>query len=167
LRLAVYGPGWRGHGALGPLDFRQQTNAIRRGLISANWDHFPSHESYASDRLAISMLAGRVHVTTAHRNMNWIPGTLRGVRFARSPGHVCSQVEELLASPTEEVLAAGAEAHRWARGRLSDEMTARFMLGAVDRRFLSSLPQNPWLDLANGWQGSRRLQDHRVTGSAS
>jgi hypothetical protein len=74
------------------------------------------------------------------------------VRFAQSPADVCRQVDELLALPADEVLAAGADAHRWVSGRLTDFEAARFMLGAADKRFLTGLQQTPWQDLANEWQ---------------
>jgi hypothetical protein len=101
--------------------------------------------------LPISLLAGRVHVTTAHRNMGWIPSDLPGLHFAQSPREVCRTVDQLLAAPVDDVLAAGAEAHRWVRGRLSDAVTARFMLGVADRRFLSGLPEVPWQGLTRDW----------------
>jgi hypothetical protein len=73
------------------------------------------------------------------------------VRFAHSPAGVCRLVDELLALPEDEVLAAGADAHRWVSGRLTDFEAARFMIGAADKRYLSVLPQVPWQGLANEW----------------
>ena len=71
--LALYGAGWSGRGARGILPYRDQATAIRHGLVAVNWDHFPNHESYASDRLPISLLAGRAHLTAAHPKCDWLP----------------------------------------------------------------------------------------------
>lgn len=141
---------------MGPLPFNEQTQAIRRGLVSANWDHFARHESYASNRLPISMIAGRVHVTTAHPKMDWLPDDVPGVHFVESPRAAVDRLEAILACPREEILAEGAAAHRWVCGRLSNREAARFMLGSVDARLLRGLPPMPWLHLADRWPGKNR-----------
>lgn len=143
MRLALYGRGWSGRGAMGELPYTRQPQAIRECLVSANWDHFPGHENYISDRLPISMIAGRVHVTTAHPRSHWMPGEDIGVFTERSIPALRNRIRELVASPTEEVLRLGRAAHEWASGRLSDRESTRFMLGAIDRSFLAGLPDDP------------------------
>ena len=150
-RFAAYGCGWSGPAAKGVLPFAEQARAIREGLMSVNWDHFPRFEGYASNRLAISMISGRVHLTTAHRGLDWVPGEEYGVFLAPSVSALVERARELMASPIEGALALGAAAHDWARGRLSHREAARFMLGAADARFLGGLPEEPWLRLASEW----------------
>lgn len=65
-RLAIYGNGWSGVGAMGPVDFSKQSAAIRTAWVSANWDHFADEPSYFSNRLPISLAAGSIHATTFH-----------------------------------------------------------------------------------------------------
>lgn len=65
-RLAVFGRGWTGPSARGPVPFEQQDEAITAGWISANWDHFADEPKYFSNRLPISLAAGSVHATTRH-----------------------------------------------------------------------------------------------------
>lgn len=151
LRLAVYGHGWSGPGAMGVLPFAEQVRAIRESLTSCIWDHFPRHESYASNRLAISMVAGRPHVTTAHDNFDWITSPRDGLFVERSVSAVARRVHELAQASPSDLLALGRRAHQWARERLSDRMSARFMLGAVNEDFLRGLPEEPWLRLASEW----------------
>jgi hypothetical protein len=151
LRVAVYGAGWSGPGAKGALPFKQQVDAIRQGLLSVNWDHFPRHESYASDRLAISLIAGRPHLTTAHPGFDWIPGERMGLFVEKSVKELLERARELVAAPAPELLALGARGHEWVRGRLSDREASRFVLGAADDRFLVELPTDPWLRLAGAW----------------
>ena len=151
LRLALYGKGWSGRGVRGPVTYDRQTVVIRDGLMSVNWDHFPRHESYASDRLPISLLAGRVHVTTAHPRMNWLPGEQIGVFQEPAPGAVVERVEDLKATGAEHLMELGLAGHRWVRDRLSHRQAARFMLGAVDPAVLGSLPEDPWRSLAEEW----------------
>lgn len=142
--LAVYGANWTGRGVRGPVHYDQQAAAARNALITANWDHFPSHEAYASDRLAILLLAGRAHVTTLHPNSEWLPGRETGLFLEPTVGSAIRRIRALLARPREEVLELGLAAHRWVRHRLSDREAARYMLGAVDERLLDQLPDDPW-----------------------
>jgi hypothetical protein len=143
-RLAVYGIGWKGKAAISPVPYNRQIAAIREGLMSVNWDHFPRFESYASDRLPTSLLAGRVHVSTAHPGLDWLPGADIGLFLEPTVAAVVRRVDELRSRPVDEVLELGAAAHNWVKKRLSDREAARFMLGAVDESFFASLPPEPW-----------------------
>jgi hypothetical protein len=151
LRLAVYGSGWHGRGVRAPVPYNMQVRVIREGLMSVNWDHFPRHASYASDRLPISLLAGRVHITTSHPGLDWLPGREGGLFLEPSVAAVVERVEELTAMPSPELLELGAAGYEWVRRRLSDREAARFMLGAVQHRFLEDLPADPWRRFAAEW----------------
>ena len=143
-RLAVYGVGWKGKVAMSPVPYNRQIEAIREGLMSVNWDHFPRYESYASDRLPTSLLAGRVHVTTAHPGLEWLPGADTGLFLEPTVSAVVRRVDELRSRPADEVIELGAAAHSWVKKRLSAREAARFMLGVVDESFLAGLPPEPW-----------------------
>jgi hypothetical protein len=151
LRLALYGKGWSGRGVKGPLTYDRQPAAIRQGLMSVNWDHFPRHESYCGDRLPVSMLAGRVHVTTAHPRMEWLPGEETGLFQEPSPSALLERVDRLSARDPDELIELGAACHSWVRNRLSHRQASRYLLGAVDRRLLRGLPELPWIPLADEW----------------
>lgn len=151
LELAVYGSGWRGRGVRGPLDYEDQGAAIRAGAISINWDHFPHYVAYASDRLPISMAAGRPHATTAHPGHEWLPGAETGLFCEPSVDAVFERARELARRPPDELGELGARASRWVSGRLSHREAARFLLGAVEPRLLGGLPDVPWRSLADEW----------------
>jgi hypothetical protein len=151
LRLAIYGSGWSGRGAMGSVAYARQVDVIRQGLMSVNWDHFPRHESYSSDRLPISLLAGRVHVTTRHEGYDWLPGKEAGLFVEASVADVVKRVTQLAGLPEKELLELGAAGYRWVKHRLSSREVASFMLAAVDERFLSRLPAEPWHRFAQEW----------------
>jgi hypothetical protein len=142
--LAVYGHNWTGRGTRGPIAHDDQAGTARTGLVTVNWDHFPKHAGYSSNRLSVHLLAGRAHVTTLHPHGEWLPGRDQGLFLEHSVGDVVGRVRDLLSRPREEVLELGAAAHRWARHRLSDRELARYVLGAVDERLLQRLPAEPW-----------------------
>lgn len=151
LRLALYGLGWSGRGVKGPLTYDRQTAVIRRGLMSVNWDHFPAHEGYSSDRLPISLLAGRVQVTTAHPRMEWLPGGQIGVFQEPTPQAVIERVEQVKETGLEEIIELGLAGYHWVQDRLSHRQAARYMLGATDRGFLRGLPEEPWAQFVAEW----------------
>jgi hypothetical protein len=124
--------------------YDSQIDALSQGLISVNWDHFPRHESYVSDRLPTSLLAGRVHVTTDHLGLDWLPGPEIGLFREPTVAAVVERVEQLAATPPEDLLALGAAGRSWVKHRLSDREAARYMLGAVDTNMLDGLPTDPW-----------------------
>jgi hypothetical protein len=142
--LAVYGANWTGRGVRGMVAYDDQAAAARDALITANWDHFPDYGAYASNRLPISLLAGRVHVTTLHPGFEWLPGPEKGLFLEPTVRAAVRRVRELLDRPREEVLELGLAGHRWVRHRLSDRELTRYMLGAVDERLLRDLPDDPW-----------------------
>lgn len=151
LELAIYGSGWRGRGVRGPLDYEAQTAAIEAGSISVNWDHFPRYAAYASDRLPISLAAGRPHVTTAHPAHDWLPGPESGLFCEPSVDAVVGRARDLGRRPAEELRELGDRARRWVTGRLSHREAARFMLGTVEPRLLIDLPAVPWQSLVAEW----------------
>jgi len=142
--LSVYGANWTGRGAKGPISWASQAAVARSALMTANWDHYPRYARFSSDRLPISLLAGRAHVTTLHPRSEWLPGPETGLFLEPTVGSALRRVRELLDRPREEVLELGLAAHRWVRHRLSDRELARYMLGAVDERLLRHLPEDPW-----------------------
>ena len=145
--LAIYGLNWTGRAVRGRVHIDEQARVSRDALITASWDHFPDYEEFYSDRLAIQLLAGRAHVTGLHPRSEWLPGPEKGLFLERSVRSAVERIRELLARPKEEVLELGLEAHRWARHRLSDRELARYMLGALDSRFMRDLPEDPWARL--------------------
>lgn len=96
--LAVYGANWTGRGVRGPIHNDDQAAVARRALMTANWDHFPRLAT-SSDRLAIQLLAGRVHVTTRHPSSEWLPGHETGLFLEPSVDRVVLRVRELLDRP--------------------------------------------------------------------
>jgi hypothetical protein len=65
-RFAIFGHGWSGPSAKGPVDFSLQDRAIRSGWVSANWDHFANEPSYFSNRLPVSLSVGSIHASGLH-----------------------------------------------------------------------------------------------------
>lgn len=100
-RFAVYGKGWTGVSAKGPVDYSRQFDAVHSGWITANWDHYANEDAYFSDRLPTTLAAGSVHISTHHKGFDTIfPDSNSFLRFGESPKAVVSIIEDLLSSQT-------------------------------------------------------------------
>jgi hypothetical protein len=141
-RFAIYGRGWRGPSALGPIDFSAQDEAIRSGWVSANWDHFANEPSYFSNRLPVSLSVGSIHAT------GWHPGydnifeseTNDFLLFGRSKEALADRIEEFLGQTTvEERLLIAAKAQKFAYSYCrQDDQVVSFLNFAGEKVSLSS-----------------------------
>jgi len=148
--IALYGKGWPKGWSKGYLSYGDQAKEIRRSRISLNWDNFCSYDNYASDRLPISLIAGRPHITTRHSGMNWAPNEHLGLFQEQSPKLVILRAKELLEINPEKIWELGVEAHRWAQNRISHRQSARYILSS----FFGSIkkpPSDPWANFPGPW----------------
>lgn len=142
LRVRIFGGGWRGSSCEGAIPYSRQAEVMRRARITANWDHYDQFEGFSSDRLPISLLAGRIHVTSRHPGVDaW--SSAPGLIQVDSVQQALEQVDRLSKEPEDLLLEEGKKAWLWARGRVSDREAARFMLRFVDDR-IAPPPTDPW-----------------------
>jgi hypothetical protein len=115
-RFAIYGNGWTGPSAQGPVDYSNQNAAIHSGWISTNWDHYAGEASYFSDRLPTTLATGSVHVTTFHPGFDDIfRNSEQFIQFGMSPKDVVSSIENLLSTrTTEDFIRAAVEGQKFA-----------------------------------------------------
>jgi len=150
MEVAIYGAGWPTRWCAATVPYAGQASIIRQAKMSVNWDHFPRHHAYASDRLPISLIAGRPHITTHHDGLSWLPGEEAGLFFERSTAGIVDRVRLIRSMSPQTLLALGRAAHAWVSNRLSDRQAARFLLSAVDDDVLDRLPADPWLCFVTG-----------------
>ena len=142
----LFGNNWPRGFSAGKVDYAQQANLIRKFSMSANWDNFIHHESYVSDRLPISLIAGRVHITSSHPGENYYGSEDIGLVQVRGLGEMLRRVDEIRAFDPVRLSHMGLEAHKWARNRFSHREAARFMFSKITNDIPS--PQiEPWRDL--------------------
>lgn len=102
-RVGIFGSGWEGPQTLGQVSFDNQHLAVRRGWISANWDHYAREASYFSNRLPISLAAGTIHATTWHPGYDKIfPKEPPFLLTAKTVTNLVDDIEKMLDSTTVE-----------------------------------------------------------------
>lgn len=155
-RLALYGNGWTGASARGPVDFWGQGQKIGEAWISMNWDHYPRERGYFSNRLAISLASGSVHFTTWHPGYDeYFPAGRQFIQWARSPEELISKASDYLDSSSVDQrrrdIQAGME---WAHDNLRQDDLLQALLAsggvALPRKILgadrnaSTEPMTEW-----------------------
>jgi hypothetical protein len=139
----IYGQNWPKNWSSGPLKYSAQGDEIRASKINLNWDHFPNHEGYVSDRFAVALISGRPHVTSAHSNMGWAPGGDEGLFFETTPRKIIQRTRQLLNMDPLRLGSLGINGHRWAKRRVSHREAARHILSSYYPE-LSRPPADPW-----------------------
>ena len=114
-RFAVYGNSWVALPSVrGPLPFAEQSRVIQQSWVSANWDHFPGHSYYFSDRLPIALACGVPHVTNDHPGYDVVLRGCPGLVLAHSVQDAVDGVLYFLSLSRERNLELGAEARQFA-----------------------------------------------------
>lgn len=136
-RFAIYGRGWHGPSAQGPIPYSEQNQAIHSGWVSANWDHFASEPDYFSDRLPTSLATGTIHATTWHPGFDKLFGDeTRGFLLTdRSLERLIDGIEYYLdtSSPTERITSAQqAQTYAARHFRQDDQLVRMLNAGGAD-----------------------------------
>lgn len=131
-KFAVFGRGWTGKSAQGPISYDQQQEAIRNAWVSVNWDYFPTEAHYFSDRLPIALAAGVPHVTTNHPGYSDffnVPGV---PVLADNIDGILSRTEDLLASSQADLNHLGLAGASFAREHMSQTNSALALIARAD-----------------------------------
>ena len=129
--FALYGSNWPKWLKASQLDYGDQASTVRRSLFSVNWDNFPHHESYASDRLPVALLAGRIHITTAHRGTKLYGNLENGLIECADLQSMLATTDEVFNSNPEYLTRVGLQGHMWVKNRLSHREAGQFMISKV------------------------------------
>ena len=92
----MYGAGWKSGAARGALRFLDQQKVLAASTVSVNWDHYANEALYFSNRLAITMAVGSIHVTTRHPGLNEYLRGVDSVALADSPDAAARIAKELV-----------------------------------------------------------------------
>ena len=139
----MFGNNWPKSWSIGHIDYREQASKIRSSRISLSWEHFDQYEGYSSDRLAISLIAGRAQVTSKNQNMHWLPGESIGIFKEKSPREIIEKAKSLLDLGNPELSKIGIEGYKWAKNRLSHREAARYIMSSLFSS-IKKPPSDPW-----------------------
>jgi hypothetical protein len=142
----LYGKHWPRGIANGTIPYSNQSKLIRNFSMSVNLDNFPEHESYVSDRLPISLLAGRIHITSTHPGVNHYGGEDIGLFRVSGLSEMHHKIDELRTFDPLKLSKMGLEAHNWVKHRFSHREAAHFMFSYISND-IPRLQIQPWATL--------------------
>ena len=149
-RFAIFGSGWRGQCAQGPIEFSQQGEAYRRARLGVGNNNLRA-AYYFSDRLPIAMSCGAVMLHNFEPGLSDVLGAGNPVRLFRTTAEACRLVETLLTDDVDYSNEREA-AREIALTRLTMTCAQGYMLdvlGSVRRSLVGSPDSrevpNPWL----------------------
>lgn len=136
-RFAIFGRGWTGPSAQGPIPYSEQDRAIHSAWVSANWDHFASEPDYFSDRLPTSLATGTIHATTWHPGFDRLFGdeTCGFLLTDRSFDGLVDRIEHYLrTSSSAERIASSEQSRTYAARhfRQDDQLVRMLNAGGAD-----------------------------------
>jgi hypothetical protein len=145
-RFAIFGNGWEGVSARGPLAFWDQEEAIGSSWITVNWDHYPKEPKYFSNRLPISLACGSIHITGYHPGYEEVfPDAAQFIHFATSPEEIVDQAAGILRTTTPlDRLDMAAQGRSWAHTELRADDQAAQWIAACGVELAKSHVQDAW-----------------------
>lgn len=146
-RFTIYGHGWSGPHARGPIAYSEQHRAVQSAWVSANWDNFANLPNFFSDRLPTSLATGTVHATTWHPGFEELFGdeTRSFLLYDRSPRVLVDRIEHYLdTSGTAERIAAARKSRQYAAQHLRQDDQVVRMLNAVGAGIAPEAASRAW-----------------------
>ena len=150
-RFAVFGNGWTGPCAHGPVPFLEQGLTAHRGRITLGCNNIFC-DYYFSNRLPIALTSGVFMVHNHQKELPRICGGMTCPIFFSSPGEAWEIVRWLLSRPQEELDAQAAQARAYALDHLTAACWLRYVLQVLNayrearlRGERPAVPSNPWI----------------------
>lgn len=149
-RFAVFGAGWSGSSARGPLPFEQQGEAYHKGRLALGVNNLHGMYSF-SNRLPIAMSAGVPVIYNYEPGFEQIfpPGC--GCFFYRDTDECVALVTTLLRKDQAELDEIGAAAHAFAMSKLSMVKVFEYFIAVLNAGRLRHLSPQTSPTVHNFW----------------
>jgi hypothetical protein len=157
-RFAVFGTGWEGRSAQGPIGIREQGDAYAAGHIALGNNHI--HAAYCfSNRLPIAMTCGAILVHGREAGFDAVFGRNPPLRFFRDAEDAWSVVRRLLEVSGADLQDQRTRAREFALSRLSMVHVQRYMVAVLSGMWQSHRGHGESDPVPNPWIGGIQLRD--------
>lgn len=153
-KFAVYGNGWNGPYAKGPVAMDQQHKANQSGRIAIGTHNLPAHY-YFSNRLPIALTSGVPIIYKYQKGMEHIFREVDYPYFFNSIEEAWTKTEKLLDLPQEEIDRQGQEFKNFALSNLSVKSILTYVISVLNDYRLSRTTgeqiferDNPWINMS-------------------
>ena len=151
-RFAVFGSGWTGPSAHGPVPYAGQAEVYGRSAAVLGCNNLYAKYSF-SDRLPIALQSGRPLIHEFVEGAQEVFGVDSGVRWFRSIEEALHLTEEILNNP-EQALVQAERARLLAEDRFTTYDALGYMIRALNSKRRScggagEIVDNPWIGRTN------------------
>lgn len=148
-RFGVFGSGWSGPNAMGPVQFASQSEVYGRALVALGNNNLFAPYCF-SNRLPIAMQSGRPLVYNTDEGYEEVFGADPGVHWFGSVDDALRLTDALLADP-EAALADAEKARRLAEDRFTTYHSLGYMIRVLNAKRgahdgAAEIIGNPWMD---------------------
>ena len=131
-RFALYGRGWnRMFGCRGSIPFIDQEKIMRNSWLSIGYDHFPSIESYFSDRLPIALLSGVGHITKKTEALEEFFVDREHCVFYETVDEAVELCQEMLSWPKKQLIDLGLRGSEFARKNFTEDVRMNTLVDKI------------------------------------
>lgn len=130
-KFAVFGNGWRGPSAQGPVPFDQQHNAYRRGRIAIGHAAWLDIDYYCSNRSFIAIASGVPYLERYVPKLERVFGDRKDCFFYHSPMDAIRICDQLLTLDPEELMGIGRTAAENVYAAHTQRHRMRFLIQTV------------------------------------
>ncbi len=152
-RFAVFGCGWRGKYARGPIPFKEQNQIYHASRIALDVNNL-SARYYFSNRLPIALSSGVIVVSNHEEGIEEIFSQLQNPVFFKTTEEAWDIIERLLAKDQDELDDMVLEAREFALSRLTMTDIMKYMISVLQSYKLAQdkkkgdavqVTVNPWI----------------------
>lgn len=150
-RFAIFGLGWKGNSAKGPVAYLDQHKIYSKSRIAISVNNADA-KYYFSDRLPIAMLSAIPIVHNYEEGFDKMFDDCNGLKFFKSINEALQVCEELLKKSDDELSKIGNDLLDYALKKFKVEFVFEYMINVLKEIYflhsgneLTTNIQNPWL----------------------
>ena len=149
-KFAVYGNGWKGSFAKGPIGYNEQSKIYHKSKIAIRINNY-SGKYYFSDGLPIAMLSGIPIVHNYEEGFDELWKSNPGLKFFKSVDEAWELTELLLSKNINEINEIGYNLSKYALNNLTHLIVFKYMVNVLKNLCMKNKGQIDTVEITNYW----------------
>ena len=149
-KFAVYGNGWKGTFAKGPIDYAKQSEIYYKSKITIRANNC-NGKYYFSDALPIAMLSGIPVVHNYEEGFDKLWEINPGIKFFKSVHEGWSLTEYLLSKNLQELNEIGNKLYEYALNKFTPFVAFKYMTAILKEKYQIKTGKNDFVAIKNFW----------------
>jgi len=149
-KFAVYGNGWKGNFAKGPIDYAKQSEVYHKSKIAIRVNNYKG-KYYFSDGLPIAMLSGIPLIHNYEEGYNELWSNNPGIKFFKSVDEAWEMTELLLNKNLAELNEIGYNLSKYALNNLTHFIVFKYITIVLKYLYQKNKGQKDVVEIKNYW----------------